>query len=127
MQSTSFFEHAMVLLAGVLNLGFALFHLAFWRLFHWPERLRNAGELNSAITQTLNVMLTFVFFSYGCALVWDWARGVSHPLMLAVGFVFWTLRAVLQFVWFNMRYWQSKAMAAVLGMTLMVHGLAALS
>ena len=39
----------------------ALFHAAFRRLFGWPERLAPSGSLNTAITQTLNAMLIFVF------------------------------------------------------------------
>jgi hypothetical protein len=66
-------------LAAALDLGFAAFHAAFWRLFGWPGSLRHSGRVNAAITQTLNVMLAFVFAAYGGALaVLAW-RGAPVP------------------------------------------------
>jgi hypothetical protein len=72
----------MLMLAAVLDLAFAAFHLGFWRLFGWPARLKGSGNLNAAITQTLNVMLTFTFVSYGATLLWLWYRGLIWPPLL---------------------------------------------
>lgn len=116
----------MLLAAGLLDLGFALFHAAFWRLFGWPERLAASGSLNMAITQTLNVMLGFVFLVYGAALIWQSGQLVTHPLLPLAGAAFWTLRLVLQFVWFDLRPWPSKLIAAIFALTAVVHLLAAL-
>ncbi|MFJ5368804.1 hypothetical protein ACIPIA_06245, partial [Bosea sp. CER48] len=69
----------MLAAAGLLDLGFALFHAAFWRLFGWPRRLAASGGLNMAITQTLNAMLGFVFLAYGTALVWQSGMSGIHP------------------------------------------------
>jgi len=93
----------LALAAGLLDLGFALFHAAFRRLFGWPERLAPSGSLNTAITQTLNVMLIFVFLAYGATLIWQSGQGSVHPLLPLAGGAFWGLRLALQFVWFDLK------------------------
>lgn len=86
-----------VLVCGFVNLAFALFHVAFWRLFAWNDRLPRSGFVNAAITRTLNLMLIYVFALYGGFLVWRAAQDVPvEPGYLLAGAGFWVLRAVLQ-------------------------------
>lgn len=115
----------MLAAAGLLDLGFALFHAAFWRLFGWPERLEPSGSLNTAITQTLNLMLGFVFLIYGAALIWQSRQLGAHPFLPLAGAGFWSLRLVLQFVWFDLKPWPSKLITALFALTAVVHLLAA--
>ena len=116
----------MLLAAAILDLGFFAFHLGFWRIFGWPERLAGSGSLNAAITQTLNAMLAFVFAAYGAALFWLWQHGLSLPPLLVVGAGFWTLRLVMQFALFDLRSLPSKVISAVFAANGCVHLLAAL-
>ena len=114
----------VALLAGALDLGFAAFHLMFWRLFQWPARLEASGKVNEAITQTLNLVLIYVFVAYGVALIWTAA---SLPPMLAwAGAGFWLLRMALQPRLFPMRNGPSVAITVVFAATAAVHALAAL-
>jgi len=115
----------LLLTAGLLDLGFALFHAAFWRLFGWPETLAPSGRLNAAITQTLNTVVGFVFLAYGATLIWQSGQPSVHPLLPLAGAAFWSLRLVLQFVWFDLRPWPSKLIAAIFALTAVVHLLAA--
>lgn len=85
-------------LSAVYDLGFALFHLTFWRWFRWPQSLEKSGRLNQGITQTLNVMLSYVFVACAVSLV-SAAVQIQRPLALA-GSGFWLLRAVVQPVLF---------------------------
>ncbi|MDH7799028.1 MULTISPECIES: hypothetical protein [unclassified Beijerinckia] len=87
----------LIILCIAYNVGFALFHLCFWRLFRWPKTLMPSGELNSAVTQTLNVMLTYVFLAYAAGLLTAMLSKPEtlHPLAIA-GALFWLLRLVLQ-------------------------------
>ncbi len=117
----------MLIAAGLGDLGFALFHLLFWRLFGWPERLEASGSLNSAITQTLNVMLTFVFAVYGGALVWHGLHGGAPAMLPLAGGLFWALRLVLQFLWFGMKPMASRLITAVFALVAALHLLAALA
>jgi hypothetical protein len=93
-----------VLLCGFVNLAFALFHAAFWRLFEWNERLPRSGFVNAAITQILNLMLIYVFALYGGFLVWSAAQDVPvESGYLLAGAGFWVLRAALQPMLFGLR------------------------
>lgn len=114
----------MALAAGLIDLGFALFHAAFRRLFGWPERLAPSGSLNTAITQTLNTMLIFVFLAYGATMIWPSGQGSVHPVLPLVGAAFWGLRLALQFIWFDLKHWPSRLIAAVFAGTAVVHLLA---
>lgn len=114
----------MLAAAGLLDLGFALFHALFRRLFGWPERLAPSGGLNTAITQTLNAMLIFVFLAYGATLIWQAGQGSVHPLLPLAGAAFWGLRLALQFIWFDLKPWPSKLITAVFALTAVVHLLA---
>lgn len=90
-------SQCLIILCIAYNVGFALFHLCFWRLFRWPKTLMPSGELNCAVTQTLNVMLTYVFFAYAAGLLATvlFKPETLQPLAIA-GTLFWLLRLVLQ-------------------------------
>jgi hypothetical protein len=79
------------------NTALAIFHALFWRLFGWPGTLGPSGRRNAAITQTLNVMLTYVFAAFAAASAWAvWTMSNIPTLPLAVASGFWLLRAALQ-------------------------------
>jgi hypothetical protein len=103
------------------DLGFALFHLTFWRWFKWPRSLERSGRLNQGITQTLNVMLSYVFVVYAVSLVLA-ATQTRGPLALA-GSGFWLLRAIAQPVLFA-RTRLSWILAAVFALGAGLHAIA---
>jgi hypothetical protein len=115
----------VLLAAGLIDLGFAAFHAAFWRLFGWPARLAPSGSLNSAITQTLNVMLAFVFLAYGGVLVWQAQRGAAPAILPLIGGLFWLLRLGLQFLWFDLRPAASRVITVLFALAAALHLLAA--
>lgn len=85
-------------LSAVYDIGFGLFHLTFWRWLKWPHSLEKSGRLNQSITQTLNVMLSYVLFAYGMSMALA-SPPFRAPLALA-GSGFWLLRALAQPVLF---------------------------
>lgn len=90
-------EAIALLICGLYNLAFAGFHASFWTLFQWPGRLRPSGSINVAITQTLNIVLTYCFLVYGGTLMWAASGSMQpHPSVMISGAGFWLLRAVLQ-------------------------------
>jgi hypothetical protein len=100
--------------AAAYNIGFAIFHLLFWRLFRWPDSLHSSGKLNTAITQTLNIMLIYCFALYGATLIWAAMASITLPhLVLIAGAGFWLFRAALQPLLFSMRTGPSVCMAVV--------------
>lgn len=112
--------------SGGYNIGFAIFHLCFWMLFHWPASLRSSGPLNAAITQTLNIVLTYCFVVYGGALIWAGVVSTPvSPLVLIAGAGFWLLRTVLQSILFPMRNRMSVGITAVFAVGVAIHTLGA--
>lgn len=60
--STSAFDW-LIAACGLHSAAFALFHLAFWRLFDWPRSLQATTRPNRAILQIANAQL--VWYSPG--------------------------------------------------------------
>lgn len=117
----------LLLIAGTLDLAFAAFHGLFWRLFGWPERLEPSGRLNSAITQTLNIMLTLVFVLYAAKLLqlgWNGMR--ADGFLLAAGVLFGLVRSALQPLMFGLNSGLSRLFLAIALATTMVHAAAML-
>lgn len=110
---------------GVIDLGFAVFHLLFWKLLGWPQSLEASGKLNSAVTRTLNLVLIYVFVVYGVALIWLGEN--APPGLLIAGAGFWVLRAVLQPVMFEMKTRLSGALLGAFVVAAVFHGLAAVA
>lgn len=52
----------LIQVAAIFNLAFGIFHLFFWVLLDWPGQLKRLSHVNRAVTQTLNICLTFMFF-----------------------------------------------------------------
>lgn len=117
----------MLVAAGIADLGLALFHLMFWRLFGWPERLQPSGALNTAVTQTLNAMLTYVFVAYGGALIWLGLHGGAPAALPLAGVLFGLIRLALQLIWFEVTAFASRAFTALIALLTTLHLLAALA
>jgi len=93
---------ALVMAGGVYCLGFAVFHLAFWKLFRWREDLRSLTFVNRAIVQILNLCLTFVFVVFAVpslAMPGEMVNTDLGRMLLMLIAIFWLLRAGEQ-VWF---------------------------
>lgn len=102
----------MILACALFDAAFGVFHLFFWRLFDWPRQLRALSPLNRAVVQILNLCLTFVFFAaagigfrFGAGLA---AEPIGRALLAAMA-LFWTLRALLQALFFGLRHPASLA------------------
>ena len=116
------------ILAGSIDLAFAVFHLLFWRLFGWPESLDASGAVNRAITQTMNVMLIYLFAAYGAGLIWlAWQPSGFAALYAAAGAGALLLRTGLQVLWFPMRRQASLVVTPVFVLAAALHGVAALA
>jgi hypothetical protein len=91
----------LLYLCGAHSLGFAAFHMAFWKLFGWPASLRPAGPATRAVAQILNLRLIYVFL--GAAVLCFWLPAellgthLGHVLLAGMS-LFWVGRTVEQFV-----------------------------
>jgi hypothetical protein len=103
-------SETLLLLGGIYNLLFAVFHLLFWRIFNWKEDLASLTSLNRAIMQVLNLCLTFVFVIFGVVSLLYPAQMVGTELGRALTVMiafFWFLRAVEQVIFFKLKNWVS--------------------
>lgn len=106
----------VVRLGGLHSLGFALFHLAFWKLFDWKRDLARNSLANRAILQILNLRLIYVFVGVGVACFVFAHELVATPLGRALlGFMslFWVGRAIEQFVFLRIDDWRVHVLTAL--------------
>lgn len=104
----------ILLVGGVFNLGFAIFHLMFWRLFNWKRDLAALTLINRAVMQVLNLCLTFVFLVMAYVSIAHASDLVSTDLgrTLLIAFsLFWFLRMIEQIIFFGVKRRASLAFA----------------
>jgi hypothetical protein len=122
----SIMKHSAIVWAAVIyDAAVAAFHALFWRLFDWPTRLAPAGGVKAAITQTLNLMLIYVFVGYATAIALEIAgTGETSPALLSIGAGFWLIRAAAQPALFRIDATVSTVLTVVwlLGATLHAWG-----
>ncbi len=119
---------AWITLAGLHALAFAVFHVAFWRLFAWPASLRTTTVANRAIVQIANTQLVLVFACAGAACLW-WRDTLAdthggRALLLAMA-GFWLLRLGSQFAWLRIHHPGVHALSAAFALGVVVCALPA--
>jgi len=115
----------VVVLAGLFDLALAAFHLAFWRLFGWPARLRSLDSVNRALPPVMNIALIVLFTLLGIAFLAAPAEALGTRfgrLVLAGMALFWLIRAVVQIPYFGLRHPVSKALFAAFLCGWVLHG-----
>ncbi|WP_313253756.1 hypothetical protein [Stenotrophomonas acidaminiphila] len=114
----------LVRLGGVHSLGFAAFHLAFWKLFDWKRDLARNSTANRAIMQILNLRLVYVFLGMG-ALALAFGRELpATPLGRALlGFMalFWVGRMLEQFVFLRIHDCRVHLLSALFALGAALH------
>ncbi len=106
----------LVRLAGVHSLGFALFHLGFWKLFRWKEELARVGFATRAIAQILNLRLIYLFLGVGVAcfaFTEELQQGGLGRAVLAFMALFWVGRTIEQFVFLRRHHWLLHLLTAL--------------
>jgi hypothetical protein len=95
-----------LVMGGLFNLAFAVFHMLFWRIFDWKRDLRSLTFNNRQIMQVLNLCLIFAFvifawisFFHGDELL----RTALGRSMLILISLFWFLRAIEQALFFRLK------------------------
>ena len=92
-----------------MSLGFAAFHAAFWRLFHWRLDLGRITVLNRQLVQLLNLSMIFMFVLIGViSLVHakELAQTSLGRTILWAMALFWLLRTIAQGAFFT---WKARA------------------
>ena len=105
-------DEILLLIGGIYNLLFAVFHLLFWKIFDWKNDLALLTLVNRAIMQVINLCLTFVFIIFGVISLLHPNQMIGTDLGQTLIFliaVFWFLRATEQIIFFKLNNWISWA------------------
>jgi|TARA_B100000315_G_scaffold242602_1_gene264979 hypothetical protein len=101
-----------IMLAGLFNLAFAIFHIFFGRIFRWEKDLQSLAKINRAIMQVMNWALMVIFFFFAYLLFFHMEAMTNSALgqaVLAGIAIFWTLRAAMHFPLFGAKGLGTKA------------------
>ncbi|TGL75737.1 hypothetical protein [Leptospira yasudae] len=90
------------LIVGTIHsLGFAVFHVFFWKIFRWKEDLKRVSFANRAILQIANLRLIYLFVFMAGVTFFFPTELLSSSLgkWILIGFsVFWWGRLIEQFI-----------------------------
>ncbi len=97
----------IILLGGLYNMSFAIFHILFWKIFNWRSDLKNLSFANRAIMQILNVQIIvyFVFTGVVCFVFpTELLQTKLGTYFLGGTSLFWFVRTIQQFVFLNVNH-----------------------
>lgn len=99
----------VIFICGLYSIAFAIFHVFFWKLFHWKKELSKLSFANKAIVQILNTRLIyfFLFIAFICFVYPDELLSSNLGKAFLAGIsLFWLGRTIEQFVFLkvNNRY-----------------------
>lgn len=106
----------MLLVAGVLNAGFAILHLFFWNMFDWPASLATAGVENQKLMPVMNIHLILVLgvFAYACLFHAKDMLQTRLGRFVACGIGgFWLVRTVTEFIYWDITMLESQVLAVL--------------
>lgn len=90
-----------LILGSIHSVGFAIFHVYFWKLFRWKEDLKRISFANRAILQIANLRLIY-FFVFMAVITFFFRTELVHSQMgnwILIGFsFFWWGRLIEQFI-----------------------------
>jgi hypothetical protein len=96
-----------IMLGGIFNVAFAVFHIFFWHLFDWKRDLASLSFINRQVMQILNLCLMFAFLMFAYVSLFHTAEllgtGLGRSLLLLIS-VFWFLRAAEQAIFFRLKH-----------------------
>ncbi len=93
--------NSIILLCGFYNIGFAIFHIAFWKIFHWDSELKKLSFANKGIMQILNVQMIYYWLFVAIAsfaFPTELLTTKFGNFFLIGNSIFWLLRTIQQFI-----------------------------
>ncbi len=90
----------IIFICGLYNIGFAIFHISFWKIFNWDSELKKLSFANKTVMQLLNVQIIYYFifvaiicFVFPTELITTKFGNSS----LSGASIFWLIRTIQQF------------------------------
>ncbi len=97
----------LIFVAGLHSVGFAIFHIYFWKIFKWKTELLKMTIANRAIIQIFNVLGIFLFFFMAFLCFRYENELLTTPLgKVILGFCagFWLIRLITQFIFLRVNH-----------------------
>jgi len=98
----------LIYLCGLHSLCFAIFHIAFWRLFNWKTDLTKLKFVNIGIMQVLNIQMVhyFLFVAIICFLFPTelLTTNIGNAFLIGAS-IFWLIRTIQQFIFFRTNHY----------------------
>ncbi|MCD4777315.1 MAG: hypothetical protein K8S15_14865 [Candidatus Aegiribacteria sp.] len=94
----------LLTIGAIYSIGFAIFHVMFWKIFKWKTNLRSITRINRGIMQVLNLRLIYVFLFFAYVSFFQQKALLSTPLgeiVLIFISIFWLMRATEQLIFFD--------------------------
>ena len=115
-------ENTILIIGGFYNLGFALFHIFFWKIFRWKADLRSVKKINKSITYVMNLCLIYVFILFGYLSFFQHEgllfSSIGNIMLISIS-LFWFFRAILQVVFFDI----SKLISIIFAIIFLLGGI----
>lgn len=95
-----------IIIGGFYNLGFAIFHIFFWKIFEWKSQLRLLNFVNKGLIQIFNLCLIVLFLFFAFSSIFYTNELIITSLgRLNIFFIslFWFLRAAYQIYFFGIK------------------------
>ncbi len=97
---------ALIIIGGIYNLGFTVFHLFFWKVFRWRKDLASISRVNRALMQILNLCLTFMILLMAYVSIFQVHdliyTNLGNAIVMAIS-VFWLFRMIEQVIFFGLK------------------------
>lgn len=101
----------LIIIGGIYCLAFAIFHLAFWKLFDWKTELPKLNAVNRGVMQVLNLRLTYLLLVFAFVSIYfnsDLLASELGKIILGAVSLFWLMRAIEQPI-----FWKFKDAVSV--------------
>lgn len=101
---------------GLYNIGFAIFHISFWKIFKWDKDLRKLSFANKAVMQLLNVQIIyyFIFVAFICfEFPQELLTTKLGNLFLLGNSLFWFIRTLQQFIFLRVNHYKVHILTAI--------------
>ena len=99
-------KDVIIYLCGIHSLGFAIFHMFFWKLFKWKTDLQRISIINRGILQIANLRLIHLLFftAFLCFYFTQdlYTTRLGRAFLIGIS-LFWIGRTIEQFIFIRIQ------------------------
>lgn len=99
----------IIIICGLYNFAFALFHFSFWKMFKWDSELKKLSFANKGIMQILNIQICYYFIFTGIICFVFPTELLTTKLgnwFLIGSSIFWLIRTIQQFIFLRASHYK---------------------